>query len=116
MSLYLKDGDYVPDGNGGFVTLAVGEDILARMLLKLKARRGAFSLLPEFGSRLYRLPGEKASRRGTVAKQYVEEALADEKDLSVQEVLWHEETGKLEAVLQWQGARLPVLIDLERRR
>ncbi len=95
MSMRLKDGDYVPDGNGGFCRDSDNEILLARVLFRLCARRGEFPLLPELGSRLYRLPQEKPSRRGALAKQYIEEALADEEGLEIERITWREQTGEL---------------------
>ena len=62
MELKLRDGDYVPDGAGGFVRCAGAEGVLQRALFLLTCRRGAFALLPDVGSRLYTLAGEKNRR------------------------------------------------------
>jgi len=78
MELWLNQGDYVPDGAGGFVTLAGEEELLQRVLFRLCARRGAFPLLPELGSRLWLLGTEKPGSRLSAAREYVEEALAEE--------------------------------------
>lgn len=76
MELKLCDGDYVPDGAGGFVRCAGAEALLARALFRLTCRRGAFPFLPELGSRLCTLAGEKQSARTALARQYCAEALA----------------------------------------
>lgn len=114
MSLRLRDGDYVSAESGDFVHCNESEEILERVLFKLTARRGQFPLLPELGSLLYRLPQEKPSARGALAKQYVEQALADEEELAVERVDWDENTALLTAQLRWQGERLPVPLRLER--
>jgi len=85
MELWLSGGDYVPDGSGGFVTAAGEEALLQRVLFRLCARRGAFALLPEMGSRLWLLGREKKSSRVTAAREYVEEALKEE-PVSVEQV------------------------------
>lgn len=75
MSLKLREGDYVPDGAGGFQKASGTEDILEQAMFQLTARRGAFSLMPEVGSRLYTLYREKPSVRKTLAIRYAGEAL-----------------------------------------
>ena len=78
MELWIREGDYVPDGSGGLVRLAGDDALLQRVLFRLCARRGAFPLLPELGSELYRLGQEKAAGRLSAARQYVAQALAEE--------------------------------------
>lgn len=95
MSMRLKDGDYFPDGNGGFCRDNDNEALLARVLFRLCARRGGFPLLPQIGSRLYRLPQERPSRRAALAKEYIEEALAEEEGLEIERITWREESGAL---------------------
>lgn len=77
MELKLRDGDYVPDGAGGFLRLEGRQALLAQALLRLTARRGQFPFWPELGSRLYRLAVEKPSGRDAAAAQYAQEALAN---------------------------------------
>lgn len=114
MSLQLRNGDYVPDPNGGFVCSTGGQEILERVIFKLTARRGQFPLLPELGSFLYRLPQEKPSDRKALAKQYVEQALTHETELVVEQVDWDEGQARVTAWLRWQGESLPVLVSLAR--
>ena len=76
MELKLNNGDYVPDGAGGFARADGAEGVLQRALFLLTCRRGAFSLLPDVGSRLYTLAGEKKSARAALARQYGAEALS----------------------------------------
>ena len=67
MTTQLRNGDYCPDGKGGFLQAAGGEEVLERVLFLLTARRGSFPLLPEVGSRLHLLAREKpgpGGRRG----------------------------------------------------
>ena len=105
MEWKLIDGDYVPDGTGSLTALTGGEEVLARVLYRLTARRGAFPFLPELGSRLYQLGREKPSARQALAAQYVTEALREEADLAVQlvELTQVEEQGALTVWLTWQG-------------
>ena len=110
MELKLEQGDYVPDGAGGFETLEG-----ARVLFRLTARRGQFPFLPEMGSRLYLLGREKPSARETLALQYVTEALAQETGLAVLDTELQEDgTGAavLTVNLEWQGTPLAVQVDV----
>ena len=59
MELRLSDRDYLPDGNGGLVSVAGWEERLERILFQLVVRRGSFSFLPELGSNLHTLLREK---------------------------------------------------------
>ena len=77
MERRLSQGDYVPDGGGGLTALGDGEEVLARVLFRLTAHRGAMPFLPELGSRLYLLGREKPSARQALAAQYVAEALRE---------------------------------------
>ena len=47
MEWNLGAGDYIPNGTGGLTALSGGEEVLARVLYRLTARRGAFPFLPE---------------------------------------------------------------------
>lgn len=71
----LVNGDYVPDGFGGFVRTHGDEKMLARALFKLNCKRGAFVFLPELGSRLAELGKEKPSAMEQAARQYCVQAL-----------------------------------------
>ena len=79
----LRDGDYRPDGAGGFQQAAGAQEVLERVLFQLTAHRGAFPLLPTVGSRLYLLPRARASARQALAAAYTAEALGEEPDLTV---------------------------------
>ena len=76
MENLLRDGDYVPNGFGGFTRLYGTQEILARALFQLTCRRGAMPFLPEVGSRLYEIGKEKPSARGAAARACCAEALA----------------------------------------
>ena len=58
MENLLRDGDYVPNGFGGFTRLYGTQEVLARALFRLTCRRGSFPFLPELGSRLQELGRE----------------------------------------------------------
>ena len=115
MELKLEQGDYVPDGTGGFESLEGAQALLARVLFRLTARRGKFPFLPDMGSRLYLLGREKPSAREALAMQYVTEALAQEADLAVLGTELREDgTGAavLTATLAWGGMPLAVQVDV----
>ncbi len=108
----LRDGDYCPDGKGGFVQCEGAQAVLERVLFLLTARRGSFPLLPQLGSRLYLLPREKPSARSALGASYAAQALAEEEDLQVDGAVWHEEEGRLEVALRWRGEDLQVSLPL----
>lgn len=115
MELKLEQGEYVPDGAGGFESLDGAQALLARVLFRLTARRGAFPFLPEMGSQLYQLGREKPSAREALALQYVTQALAPESGLAVLgTTLTQDGSGQavLEAELEWQGTPLAVQVEL----
>ena len=130
MELKLEQGDYVPDGAGGFEALDGAQAALARANLaenglageictgdirRIRARRGQFPFLPELGSRLYQLGREKPSAREALAFQYVAEALAQETGLAVRTVTLTEEgrgRAALRAGLEWQGTPLSLQMEL----
>ena len=103
MTLILREGDYVPDGKGGFQQVSGTEELLERILWKLSVRRGSFPFLPELGSRLHLLGRVPAKERTALAGQYVMEALADEEV----QVTGVELAGEdLTVHLEWQGEKL----------
>ena len=69
MALVLREGDYVPDGRGGFRSAEGGQEVLERVLWKLTVRRGSFPFLPELGSRLYLLGRASTRQREALAGQ-----------------------------------------------
>ena len=101
MALVLREGDYVPDGRGGFRSAEGGQEVLERVLWKLTVRRGSFPFLPELGSRLHLL-GRASTRQ--------REALADE-DVAVTGVeLDREGKGRLLVHLLWQGQEMTAAV------
>ena len=100
MELWLRDGDYVPDGRGGLVRSEGAEALLQRVLFRLCARRGSFPMLPEIGSELYRLGSEPRCGRLSAARQYV---------VSVEDVTLSDAGGgrvAVEVQLSGEGERL----------
>ena len=101
---------------GSLTALSGGEEVLARVLYRLTARRGKLPFLPDLGSRLYQLGREKPSARRALAAQYVEEALREETDLAIQSVELAQEgdVGLLTVYLDWQGEALTVRLPLNK--
>ena len=113
VELKLNDGDYVPDGQGGFRTVEGAEEVLQRALFQLTAKRGSFPFLPGLGSRLYLLPREKPSARPAMARRYAAEALAGEADLAVTGVeLSDRGDGRMDVkvLLDWKGQALEAAV------
>jgi len=113
MALILRNGDYVPDGRGGFRTAEDAADALERVLWKLGVKRGSFPLLPGLGSRLHLLGRSPAGEREALAGQYVTEALADE-EVAVREVSLRQEgdRGLLTVTMDWQGEELTAAVEV----
>ncbi len=109
MDLSVRGGDYVPDGNGGFLTAGGAEGVLQRALFRLSVPRGSFYPLPDLGSNLHLLFREKPSAWEALATQYVRQALEVEPDLYVSAVeVSQPAPGKLTVAvtLLWQGEYL----------
>jgi len=83
LELKITDGKYTLGTFRSPDEVGETDELLQRIGMKLKVRRGAFLPLPEYGSRLYLLSQTKPSNRETAARQYVLEALADEADLEL---------------------------------
>ena len=115
MSLLLKNRDYAADGNGGVAVIKDGEELIGEVLFRLTARRGSFPFLPELGSQMYRLRGEKPSAWNSLAQQYAVEALADLPDAIVTGAQVGQEGDRLTVAVEllWQGASLWVTAQLE---
>ena len=86
MELKLENGRYVYAQQGRLQQVDGLDELGQRIVMKLTARRGGFSAMPEYGSQLYRLGRTKASERESVAARYVMEALADEPDAQLREL------------------------------
>ena len=111
--MILREGDYVPNGQGGFSTAAGAAEVLERILWKLTVKRGSFPFLPELGSRLHLLSKVPAKERETVAAQYAAEALADEEvKLRETKLTWEGEKAMLTLRLDWQGEELTATVEV----
>ena len=114
MERKLINGEYVPNGAGGLTTLEGAQEVLARVLFRLTARRGGLPFRPNLGSRLYQVLREKPSARQALAAQYAAEALEEETDLKLSGVEWQdtEDGGRVVVRLEWRGETLTVQVDL----
>lgn len=113
MELILQNGDYLPDGKGGFRRAEGAEELLQRVLFRLNARRGSFPFLPRLGSRLYTLTREKPGDRESLARQYAAEALQEEQVAVTGVAVTPLEEGCLVRVeLEWQGEDLWVTVEV----
>ena len=99
MEIQLFDGDYVRSGSG-VKELGGTDEMLERIAFRLKARRGGFALLPEFGSRLYELARIKKSERRLAAEQFIRQAMADETDVDIRSIRVEEEAGVMKIDLE----------------
>lgn len=112
MEIKLVQGDYVPDGLGGIQRCKGSDALLQRVLYRLTAHRGQFSLLPQLGSQLYLLGRESSANRASSAKKFVAEALAEE-DVDVTDVILSplgEGRIQVEVLLDYQGSDLSILL------
>ena len=114
MERKLINGEYVPNGAGGLTTLEGAQEVLARVLFRLTARRGGLPFRPNLGSRLYQVLREKPSARQALAAQYAAEALEEERDLKLSQVEWQdtENGGRVVVRLEWRGETLTAQGDL----
>ena len=115
MAAKLRDGDYIADGLGGVVRTEGTEALLQRVLFRLTARRGRFPILPELGSRLWRLGSIPPPQRQSAAVQYVTEALSEETGLRVASVALTDRGGgavTVTAELVWEGRTLSVDVEV----
>lgn len=113
MALMLREGDYVPDGQGGFRTAQGAQELLERILWKLTVRRGSFPFLPALGSRLHLLGRVPARERELLAGQYAAEALADEEvSVTGASLVQEGEQGQLTLRLDHRGEELTVTVQV----
>lgn len=115
MALALRNGDYVPNGAGGLRRVSGREALLQRVLFRLTARRGMFPFWEELGSRLWQLGQVPPASRQAAAKQYVAEALTEEKGLTVENVELTVGPGGdavMTAELSYGGEALTVTLDV----
>lgn len=72
MSYRLVDGEYALDGGGNPIPIEYYEDLLQKVLLALKAKRGKFYPNKDFGSRLNEIEKEPFEK---YAESYARQAL-----------------------------------------
>ncbi len=115
MGLKLMNGDYVPDGIGGFARLTGREALAQRVMYRLIAHRGSFPFRETLGSELYRLGQYPPGQRAAAAERAVTEALAEETDLQVKRVTLTEEGERAQVcvVLSYQGTDLSVSVSVQ---
>ena len=115
MALALRNGDYVSDGAAGLCRAQGQAALLQRVLFRLSARRGSFPFQEDLGSRLWQLGQLPLAARQAAAQQYVAEALAQERDLSVERVtlLQNGDAASLTAELLYEGTSLTVTVDIQ---
>ncbi|MGM9521827.1 MAG: hypothetical protein ACI3VB_05040 [Oscillospiraceae bacterium] len=113
MAMRLVDGRYIPDVWGGFETVSGEKALMQRLFFRLIARRGAFPLLPELGSRLYLLTGVKPSERKSAAEMYVREAVSEE-NVELKSVDFTEQAGEivLSMTFAYSGGELPMTLTM----
>ena len=89
-TLFVVMCDYVENEAVNYfivaLVMSLYAEVLARVLFRLTARRGALPFLPRLGSRLHLVLREKPSARLAAARQYVAEALEDETQVRVTDV------------------------------
>ncbi|MDE6108538.1 MAG: hypothetical protein K2F83_07730 [Oscillospiraceae bacterium] len=111
--MLLREGDYVPNGQGGFQRAEGAAEVLERVLWKLTVKRGSFPFLPELGSRLHLLNKVPVKERETMAARYAHEALANEEVTIREAKLTREgERGILALKLDWQGEELTATVEV----
>ena len=110
MEQMLRGGDYGPDGAGGLETAEGAEVVPGREPFRLPARSGAVPCLAGLGSRPRGAPREKPGARQTLCARYVAQALEEETDLSVTDVVWKdtERGAEVTVELNWKGQPLTV--------
>lgn len=86
LELRLENGEYMPGELQGFERLGGLEELVQRIIMKLRVRRGSFLPLPNYGSRLHTLATVKPSLREGAARQFVLEALSEEKGLVLEDL------------------------------
>ena len=116
MELKLRNGDYVADGMGGLQRVSGREELLQRVLFRLIARRGMFPFLENLGSRVLKNGQLAEVDRELAAKQYVVEALEDERELQVQTVVLSpgmDGSANLTVGMEWQGESLAATVKIQ---
>lgn len=111
--MLIRNGDYVPDGQGSVLSAGGGDAAICDVLFRLSARRGGFPLMPELGSQMHRLRWEKPSARTALARRYAVEALSGLVGVAVTDagVTVAGDRLLVQVELLWQGE--PLTVELE---
>lgn len=111
--MLIRNGDYVPDGQGSVLSARGGDAVISDVLFRLSARRGGFPLMPELGSRMHCLRWEKPSARTALARQYAVEALSGVDGVAVTDAVVSVAGDRLQVRVEllWQGQ--PLAVELE---
>lgn len=99
--------------NGRVTNLTGAEAALQRLALRLTTRRGSLGFAPEYGSRLHLLLREKPSARPALAAAYVQEAVQQERELTITAVELEQtgERGRLIVSATWQGESQTLVLE-----
>jgi len=113
MELKMVDGNYVKNAYHDLASVSGTEELSQRIMMRLKARRGGFALLPDYGSRLYTLAGARPAERESLARQYIAEALSGENVL-LEALQIHDkgDTLTLELTLRCSGQSLNIKTEI----
>ena len=109
MEMKLSNGNYISDGDGGFEMVSGAEEILQRIIFKLMCHRGKYPVMPKLGSNLYLLCREKKKDLDSVARNYIFEALEDERNLelvSMETTYLDVDKIKLDLGFLWYGSEI----------
>lgn len=112
MELQIRNGDYVPDGIGGLRKVDGTEALVQRILFRLTARRGKFSFRKNLGSRLWQLGHLPVAQRQAAAKQFVAEALEEERGLEIRSVALTAD-GQLTVELTYEDMTFAVTLEVQ---
>lgn len=113
MELKIIGGDYAVS-EGRLCSVSGADEILQRVLMKLTAKRGGFPPMPDFGSRLYLLPGVKKTERAALCEAFIAEALTGEQEVAVSSVSLSEVGDEIRIALslRYKGGDLDVALSL----
>ena len=116
MELKLRDGKYTLSAAGLPQTVSGAEELLQRALMRLAARRGAFWPDVTYGSRLYTLGRLKAVQRDAAARMFVTEALENEPDITVRDVVYTpgpDGGGSVAVTLSADGTEAELMLEVD---
>ena len=103
MDIAISDGDYIPDGRGGFVMARDAAETVQRAFFRLSTRKGAFYPMPGLGSEL------RGGMSPPAVKAAAEEALRGLDGVQIAEII-PEGDGRVRALLSARGATAPLYL------